>query len=61
MKIIIENIDIDLLKRQKADLVEILNILENIDMLRENKKSLDGILNLLDHITDSDIERRIIP
>jgi len=59
-KIIIENVDLSLLKEQKTDLIELIDILKKSDMLKTAVDSLRGILNLLDRITDSDIENRIL-
>ena len=53
----INNIDIDLIKEQRDELMLIVdNDLKN----GMDSSNLQGIVNLLDHIIDSDIEERIL-
>ena len=47
--ILIKNVDVELLKKQKLDLI---TVSELVDPESELRNSIDGILNLLDHIQD---------
>jgi hypothetical protein len=58
-KICIENIDFDLLKKQKTQLIELQYRTHegNPVVLSKEYDALEGIINLIDHIQDSAIEQ----
>lgn len=60
-EILIQNIDLELLTKQKIELVNVIQSMSYNEPQRTSTiDALGGILNTLDHITDADIEDRIL-